>query len=99
MRLSLRLAIAMVALVLLTVGAVSFLSYRNLEAATWPRALERIDGHARLLASELEGYTRGARDDILGFRSAVALEGIIRAHMAGGMDPVDGDREADGRAR
>jgi PAS domain S-box-containing protein len=99
MRLSIRLAIAMIALVLLTVGAVSVLSYRNLEAATWPRAIERIDGHARLLASELESYTRGARDDIPGFRSAVALEGIVRARLAGGTDPVDGASEADWRYR
>jgi PAS domain S-box-containing protein len=99
MRLSLRLAIAMISLVLLTVGAVSFLSYRNLEAATWPRALDRIEGHARLLASELEGYARGARDDILGFRSAVALEGIIRAHLAGGTDPLDGTTEENWRER
>ncbi len=90
MRLSIRLAIAMIALVLLTVGAVSVLSYRNLEAAIWPRALERIEGHTRLLASELENYTRSARDDILGFGSAVALAGIVRAHLAGGTDPVDG---------
>jgi len=99
MRLSIRLAIAMIALVLLTVGAVSVLSYRSLEAATWPRALERIDGHARLLAAELESYTRGARDDILGFRSAVALEGIVRAHLAGGTDPIDGATEENWRER
>src|SRR4051812_17248777 len=99
MRLSIRLAIAMIALVLLTVGAVSVLSYRNFETATWPRALERIDGHARLLAAELEGYARGARDDILGFRSAVALEGIVRAHLAGGTDPIDGATEENWRER
>ena len=60
MRLSFRLAIAMIALVLLTVGAVSVLSYRNLEAAIWPRVLERTEGHTRLLASELENHARGA---------------------------------------
>ena len=89
----------MITLVLLTVGAVSVLSYRNLEAAILPRALERIEGHARLLASELEGYTRGARDDISGFRSAVALEGIVRARLAGGTDPVDGTTEQAWRDR
>ncbi len=99
MRLSIRLAIAMIALVLLTVSAVSMLSYRNLEVASWPRALERIEGHARLLASELEGYARGARDDVLGFRSAVALEGIVRAHLAGGTDPIDGATEENWRER
>src|ERR1041385_2082058 len=99
MRLSIRLAIAMIALVLVTVGAVSVLSYRDLEAAIWPRALERIEGHTRLLASELENYTRSARDDILGFGSAVALAGIVRAHLAGGKDPVDGTSEDTWRER
>ena len=99
MRLSIRLAIAMIALVLLTVGAVSVLSYRNLEVAIFPRAMDRIEGHARLLASELEGYARGARDDILGFRSAVALEGMVRARLAGGTDPIDGTPEGAWRER
>src|SRR5882757_2249831 len=99
MGLSIRLATAMVALVLLTVGAVSLLSYYNLEAAILPRAQERLEGHATLLASELESYARGARDDILGFRSAVALEGIIRARLAGGTDPVDGAPEETWRER
>jgi hypothetical protein len=99
MGLSIRLAAAMIALVLLTVGAVSVLSYRNLEAAIFPRALERVEGHARLLASELEGYARGARDDILGFRSAVALDGMVRARLAGGTDPVDGAPEEAWRER
>jgi HAMP domain-containing protein len=89
----------MVALVLLTATAVGVLSYRNLEGAILPRALERVDTHTRLLASELESYARGARADIVGFRSAVALEGIVRAHMAGGIDPLDGTTEAVWRER
>src|SRR5882672_3469499 len=99
MSLSIRLAVAMISLVLLTVGAVSALSYRNLEAAILPRALERVESHARLLGSELEGYARGARQDILGIRSAVALEGLVRAHLAGGTDPVDGTTEETWRER
>jgi len=97
--LSTRLAVAMVALVLLTASAVGILSYRNLEEAILPRALERIDTHTRLLASELESYARGARADILGFSSAVALEGVVRARLAGGVDPVDGTTEATWRDR
>ena len=47
MGLSTRLAVAMVGLVLLTAAAVGFLSYRNLEGAILPRALERVDTHTR----------------------------------------------------
>jgi hypothetical protein len=78
---------------------VGVLSYRNLEGAILPRALERVDTHTRLLASELESYARGARADIVGFRSAVALEGVVRAHLAGGIDPLDGTSETVWRER
>ena len=94
-----RLVIAMVALVLLTATSIAVLTYHNLEQAVFPRALERVETHARLLAAELESYVRGARADVLGFRSAVALEGIMRAHVAGGTDPVDSTSEAAWRER
>ena len=40
-----------------------------------------------------------ARGDVAGFRSAAALNGLIRAHRAGGIDPVDGLSEATWRER
>lgn len=89
----------MVTLVLLTATSIAVLTYHNLEQAILPRALERVETHARLLAAELESYVRGARADVLGFRSAVALEGIVRAHIAGGIDAVDGTTEAAWRER
>src|SRR6266436_2199551 len=90
MKLSSRLTLAMVGLVTVTAIAVGWVTYRNLEAAILPRAVERIDSHARLLAGELATYVRGARADIVGFHSAVALNGIVRARAAGGIDPLDG---------
>ena len=99
MSLFIRLVIAMVALVLITAASVGILAYRNLEEAILPRALERIETHTRLLAAELESYARSARADVLGFRSAVALEGIVRARLAGGSDPLGGTTEAAWRER
>ncbi len=99
MSLFIRLVIAMVALVLLTAALVGLLAYRNLEEAVLPRTLERIEIHTKLLASEFESPVRGARADVLGFRSAVALEGIVRAHLAGGIDPEGGTTEAAWRQR
>jgi PAS domain S-box-containing protein len=90
MKLSSRLTVAMVGLVVATAVAVGWVTYRNLEAAVLPRAVERLESHVRLLAAELAIYARGARADISGFRSAVALNGIVRAHAAGGIDPLDG---------
>jgi hypothetical protein len=89
MKLSTRLALAMITLVLFTATAVLLLSYRDLEIAIPPRALERLQAHAKVQAAELESYVRGARADVLGFRPAVSVEGIIRTRRAGGMDPTD----------
>ena len=52
--------------------------------------LDRTETHSRLIAFDLESHVRGARGDIAGFRSAAALNGLIRARAAGGIDPVDG---------
>jgi PAS domain S-box-containing protein len=89
MKLSTRLTLAMVALVILTAAAVGALTYRNIEAAVTPRALDRLGFEAKLLADSLETAVHGARSDVLGFRAAVALHGIVRASLAGGIDPVD----------
>ncbi len=90
MRLSTRLTLAMVALVLLTAAAIGFLTYRSVETVILPGELERVDKDARTLARELESYLRRARADIVGFRAAVALGGLVRADLAGGVDPRDG---------
>src|SRR5215471_16637614 len=99
MKLSTRLILAMVGLVVATAIAVGWLTYRNLETAILPRSLDRIESHVRLLAAELEIYARSARADIVGFRAAAALAGIVRAHANGGIDPVDGTTEATWRQR
>ncbi|MEA2990584.1 MAG: hypothetical protein QOG83_3295 [Alphaproteobacteria bacterium] len=94
MKLSTRLALAMVGLVLFTAMAVGLLTYRDLEAAIVPRALERVDTRVAQRAADLEAYVQGARSDLLAQYRAPAVQGIIRAHMAGGYDPVDGTAEA-----
>jgi PAS domain S-box-containing protein len=99
MRLSTRLTLATTALVLLTATAVGYLTYRNVETYALPRGLERIDLETRLLAAELEAGVRAARADVAGFGSAVAVEGIIRARFAGGVDPLGGSSETVWRAR
>ena len=54
MKLSTRLTLAMVALVLFTTAATGILGYRNLLSVALPRSLERLGGHVQLLATELE---------------------------------------------
>jgi PAS domain S-box-containing protein len=99
MRLSTRLTIVMVALVLASVAAVGLVTYRNVEAAILAAETERVQSHVRLLVTELETRVRNARADAIAFRSAVALAGIVRANLAGGIDPVDGATEAQWRER
>src|SRR5262249_5688227 len=99
MTLSTRLTVAMVVLVIVTATAVGMLSYRNIQAVAVPRALERINTHTRLLGAELDSAVHSARADVIGFRSAVALDGIMRATLARGTDPRDGTTAAQWRER
>jgi len=89
----------MIGLAVLTATIIGALTYRNIEAVTVPRALDHIDARVRLLAAELEASVRSARADILGFRSAVAVEGIVKASGAGGSEARDGITLDEWRAR
>jgi len=88
MGLSARLTAGMVALIVLTVAATGALTYRNVSIVEVPRALDRLDSHARLLASNLEASVGGLRGDVLAIprAAAVAVEGVRRA-TRGGVDP------------
>ncbi|WP_094897315.1 PAS domain S-box protein [Bradyrhizobium amphicarpaeae] len=99
MTLATRLAIAMILLVAVTVAAVGWLGFRNTTQAVIPRVLERVEAQSRLLATGLESYVAGARGDLVGYRSAAAINGLIRAHLAGGIDPADGVSEQTWRER
>nr|WP_314961950.1 PAS domain S-box protein [Bradyrhizobium cosmicum] len=99
MTLATRLAIAMILLVAVTVAAVGWLGYRNTTQAVIPRVLERVEAQSRLLATNLESYVAGVRGDLLGYRSAAAINGLIRAHVGGGVDATDGVSEQTWRDR
>lgn len=94
-----RLTIAMILLVAVTVAAVGWLGYRNTTQAVIPRVLERVEAQSRLLAANLEAYVAGARGDLTGYRSAAAINGLIRAHLGGGIDASDGVSEKTWRER
>ncbi|MDA9528560.1 histidine kinase [Bradyrhizobium sp. CCBAU 25338] len=94
-----RLAIGMILLVAVTVAAVGWLGYRNTTQAVIPRVLERVEAQSRLLATNLESYVAGVRGDMVGYRAAAAINGLIRAHTGGGTDPIDGVSEQTWRER
>jgi PAS domain S-box-containing protein len=99
MTLAAKLAIAMILLVAITVSAVGWLSYRSLEQALLPRVLDRIETHSRLVAADLQSYVRGARSDVATFHSHAAVNGMVLAHVNGGIDPVDHLSESTWRER
>jgi hypothetical protein len=84
-----RLAVAMIMLVAIAVLAVGYFSYRSLEQTLLPRVLDRIETHSKLEAADLQSYVRGARADVATFSSHAAANGMILAHLNGGIDPVD----------
>jgi signal transduction histidine kinase/CheY-like chemotaxis protein len=73
MNLSTRLTIAIVALVVVTAGAVGLLTYRNITAIAVPRTLARSDAHVRALASNLTNVVDGAVADLKGFSQSIGL--------------------------
>jgi PAS domain S-box-containing protein len=89
----------MVALVVLTATVIGVLTYRNITALVLPRSLARLNIHARLLGLDLESSRRGAQNFVLGITAAGPLEGMIRARVARGIDPVEGLTEAGWAAR
>ncbi len=97
--LSFRMAIAMASLVLLSVLAVGGLTFWNVRAAILPRVDLRIGLELRLLKTQLGAYVRGAREDVVGIHGAAAIQGIMRARLAGGIDPLDNVPEDTWRQR
>jgi PAS domain S-box-containing protein len=81
MKLSTRMALAMVALVLLTTTALGLLTYRNIVMLILPRALDRVEIHARLTAMVLEASLRGIRADANGFLGAVGIHNLLMSHL------------------
>ena len=99
MTLTTKLAVAMIALVAITVSVVGWLNYRSVEQVAVPRMLDRIESQAALVAAGLESYVAGARGDVAGLRAGVGVNALMRARQAGGADPIDGGSEQTWRER
>jgi signal transduction histidine kinase/DNA-binding NarL/FixJ family response regulator len=93
------LTIAIVALVVATAGTVGYLSYRSLEALAVPRALVRLEAHARAVTVELGNVVNNAYSDLKGFRRVVGLDEIMRLSRDPSMERAGGLTLAQWRAR
>lgn len=80
MKLSTRLAFAMVALVLLTAAAVGAITYRNVAALALPRALDRIDMQAQIIA--VRANLAGGVDPIEGMPETLLRERLTSRFVA-----------------
>jgi PAS domain S-box-containing protein len=87
MRLSTRLTIAMVALVLLTIMAVSVVTYRKVLALALPRALDRIDMQANVITTMFGASLDEARAGVVGFQASVAVINIMETALKSRTDP------------
>ncbi|MBI5131147.1 MAG: response regulator [Rhodopseudomonas palustris] len=90
MRLSVRLTLAMTALVLCAVAAVGVLAYYNIGRAVVPAGLTRLAGQAKARLGAFDSILRVLHNEILAARTLPAHQGVVRARLNGGVDPQDG---------
>ncbi|RED38301.1 multi-sensor hybrid histidine kinase [Rhodopseudomonas thermotolerans] len=97
MRLSVRLTLAMTALVSCTVAAIGLLAYYNIGRAVVPSELTRLAYQAKARLGAYESVLRIVRNEVLSARLLPAHSGIIRAQRNGGVDPELGLTDAQWR--
>jgi PAS domain S-box-containing protein len=76
MKLSTRMALAMVVLVLLTTGVLATLTYYNVMSQVLPRALDRLATHSRVAAMVFNGSLQGLRADALSIQAAPEIRSL-----------------------
>lgn len=99
LKLSTRLAIAMVALVLVTTIALGVITYRNVIRLALPRSLDRLETHALLNATRLESALHNARVDLMALSTTGAVAEFGKAYAQGLVDPSANDVAATWRRR
>jgi PAS domain S-box-containing protein len=87
-KLSTRLALAMVSLVVVTTAVLSFFTYRSIVQAAVPRALDRLATKAVLCASKLESALNVARQDVMVVQGSTGVIQMGVARAANPLEPV-----------
>jgi PAS domain S-box-containing protein len=85
-KLSTRLTLAMVSLVVVTTAVLSFITYHTIIEAAVPRALDRLATKAVLCASKLESALNVARQDVLVVQGST---GVIQMGLARATNPLE----------
>jgi len=85
-KLSTRLALAMVSLVVVTTGVLSFITYHSIVQAAVPRSLDRLGTKALLCASKLESALNVAHQDVMVIQGST---GVIQMGVARATNPFE----------
>ncbi|CAN5538135.1 hypothetical protein BH11PSE4_BH11PSE4_27730 [soil metagenome] len=91
LKLSTRLAMAMVSLVLVTTVALGLITSQNITRVALPRSLDRLETRAQLNATLLEAAVHNARVDIVAFRTTAAVSDLGKAYDKRLIDPAARD--------
>jgi PAS domain S-box-containing protein len=86
LKLSTRLALAMVSLVVVTTAVLSFITYHSITQAAVPRALDRLATRAVLCATKLESALNVARQDVMVVQGST---GVIQMGVARATNPIE----------
>ncbi len=97
MRLSVRLMLAMTALVLCTVAALGLLSYANIGHAMVPAGIQRLADQTKARIGGIDALLSIVRNETLAARTFPSHQRIQRAQASGGIDPQDGLAEDSAR--
>ncbi|MGP9813139.1 PAS domain S-box protein [Rhodopseudomonas sp. NSM] len=101
MKLSTRLTLAMVALVLVTTAVLGFLNYRSIVEMVMPRALLQLQTRSQLHALLMDAYLRGTRADAVSAQASAALRDLLanrgRTSDGSGEAPSDWRRRIEDR--
>ena len=88
MKLSTRMALAMVVLVLLTTGVLAALTYYNVMSLLLPRVLDRLETHSRVSAMVLNASLKGLRAETLSLQSSPEIRSLGKLLAGANDNPV-----------
>ena len=94
-----RIGIFAFALVVISAGAVGFTILTGSNALLVQHELKSLGGEAQLRAVEAVSTIEALRKDVLFLSGTPPIQGMIRAHGRGGIDPVDLSTEEEWRKR
>ena len=86
-----KMSIISFVLFLITAGTVGLIVYKAHNVALVNQEVKNLGDEAILMGIRLVSAIQTLRQDVLFLSKTPPIQGIIRARMAGGIDPLDGD--------